>query len=320
MTNLLAEEKDLSAGLSQVKVGVLSSSKYLSLWGESEQGLDLQDITQKSAVIAQAYTMALAEWEDSQHKYREKLKELKELSDQLHSLKAKLKACKDRLEKAVKNNKNSESIQAELGGLELHVQDDSAAFESRKRLILADALRIQSEGLARFTLKAQQIAAFQMHLADQIPQFKIKPAKDLSFPPYVGREVTQQIIYDFENAMYRLPKTLPRGKGYSAPQNLNLDDLHLDDFASGAPSKSADELLWDTPIEATEAQSKPLVLEHKTAAQTSGPLWTAFASTESTPVSSVVDLNATAAPASEPSVSSASRPSLLPTHLADNPW
>jgi predicted RNase H-like nuclease (RuvC/YqgF family) len=156
LANLLAEEKDFITSLSTAKQAILSSSKYMALWGEQES-TDLQDITSKYCTnILDSYGMLFAELEDSQTKYREKMKEMKELTDQLYALKGKLKAANDKMAKAVKQNKNAESIQAEIGMLEMQVKDETSDFENRKRRLLQEALQLQYEGLMKFSLKVFQ--------------------------------------------------------------------------------------------------------------------------------------------------------------------
>jgi hypothetical protein len=152
-------------------------------------------------------------------------------------------------------------------------------------------------------LKAQHIAAFQMHLGEQIPQIRLKPEDELHFPTYHSRDITQQIIYDFENAMYSVPKKIPKGEGYLAPQLLNLDAMDFD----SQKHESANQVLWDVSVE---------MIEEKPSAKTGSSseiLNTSLNGTSSrtpVPVATIPIVETYLPPKS----------SFVPNTLTDNPW
>ena len=205
LANLISEEKDIEVFYASLKNSVASSSTYFTLWGTNE-GEDLKDISSRMDVITKEFGLCFVELEDSQSRFREKLKDIQTLTNGVASLKAKIKACKDRLEKAIKNNKNAESIQAELGGLELHLKDENAIFENEKRIILKEAMIIQYDGIIRFSQKTKVIGEFGNHVAKQIPQINIKSGQDI--PLYNAHDVTQQIVEDFEAELYNASKCI----------------------------------------------------------------------------------------------------------------
>lgn len=118
ITNLVAEEKDIVDSLAQTKLSLKSYGEYLQLWGESH-GPDLHDITSKlTSCVFEEYSMAFAELEDSQDRSRDQKKLIKKAVEELFVLKGRLKTATDKLAKYVKQNKNAESVQAEITGFD----------------------------------------------------------------------------------------------------------------------------------------------------------------------------------------------------------
>ena len=309
LANLISEEKDIEVFYASLKNSVASSSTYFTLWGTNE-GEDLKDISSRMDVITKEFGLCFVELEDSQSRFREKLKDIQTLTNGVASLKAKIKACKDRLEKAIKNNKNAESIQAELGGLELHLKDENAIFENEKRIILKEAMIIQYDGIIRFSQKTKVIGEFGNHVAKQIPQINIKSGQDI--PLYNAHDVTQQIVEDFEAELYNASKCIfPYTRNYVTPQLLNLDSLSIrQPTTSLKESGNQHDLLWDSKIESTklgEEQKRPIpptpIEEQPKLSSGSG--WTEFGSTDGH-----TSLNGS------PSSSAHN----LPKDISENPW
>lgn len=334
LANLLSEEKDTVAALTALKTSYAASSTYLQLWGENESE-DLKDISSSFDTILKDYGMAFVELEDSHNKYRERLKDISTMTDSLAAVKAKIKACKDRLEKAIKQNKNAESIQAELGGLELQLQDETAGFENEKRRILKEAMMIHYAGIIRFSQKAMVVGEFGTYLAKQIPQTNVKSGQDI--PPFIAQDITRQIVQDFEAELYvASKKELPASHDYHVPIVLNLDKASISSpsqktvptptaaATSSFSSPHQKDLLWDADFETSNQLAAPTLVAESHNNKRPVPLlpasssaatansgggsvgWTAFGSTDAgVPVSNT---------------SSSSSLHQLPSDFADNPW
>jgi hypothetical protein len=225
ITNLVAEEKDIVESMAQTKLSIKSYGEYLQLWGENN-GPDLHDITSKlTSCVLEEYSMEFAELEDSQDRARDQKKFIKHAIEDLFVLKGKLKTATDKLAKAVKQNKNAESIQAEITGLDSQIRDETANFENLKRKLLQESLRIQFEGLSKFAQKAMVIAEYGLHLSDQIPQTNYSGRDTFPTGSFVAKDITQQIMADFDAALYTTNQNIKRNSrsnDYLAPQLLNV--------------------------------------------------------------------------------------------------
>jgi uncharacterized protein YdcH (DUF465 family) len=131
--------------------------------------------------------------------YRDKIKEIKKLHDQLTEVVAKHKQVSDKLAKAIQQKKPSDALQTEETALAQEELILSANFESTKRALLKTAINTQCDGWTKLANSIKTMATFQKHLADQIPQGSLQPGQEL--PLYVGAATTKMIFRDFEKAM-----------------------------------------------------------------------------------------------------------------------
>jgi Eisosome component PIL1 len=291
ITNLVAEEKDIVESMAQTKLSIKSYGEYLQLWGENN-GPDLHDITSKlTSCVLEEYSMAFAELEDAQDRARDQKKLIKHAVEDLFVLKGKLKTATDKMTKYVRQNKNAESVQAEITGLELQIRDETANFENLKRKLLQESFRIQFEGLSKFAQKAMVIAEYGLHMSDQIPQTNYSGRDTFPTGSFVAKDITQQIMADFDAALYNTNQNIklnPRSNDYLAPQLLNMPPAP-DYPGPKLPARAKQ----DTGVGNVNLQS-PLQ------ASSSGQC---------------AQASITIAPSAEPSA----KPS-LPNYLEDNPW
>ena len=138
----------------------------------------------------------------------------------------------------------------------------------------------------------------------------------------MNNEITQQVLLDFESALYTVPKEVTYANPYPAPELLNMDSLQLNDFqgpvsplkqppTSVTTSKAAsnNELLWDVAVSDEEGSklAKPLSTKRPVPEiPQNNTNWASFGSTEQQ-----------ATPASAQSSSSNVQ---LPSDFVDNPW
>ncbi|KAI8910357.1 hypothetical protein EDD86DRAFT_205191 [Gorgonomyces haynaldii] len=188
------------------------------------------DVTSKWNTMNIDFQKRLSAFVDAYTEYREKLKEIKKMSDSVHELANKHKHAQEKLNKAISANKPSEQLQREASQLEYEFQCKSAEYESVKRALLKDGLIKQAEGWSLLGKHMEILAVFQKHLANQIPQGTLAPGQEL--PMYTGAGTTQQIVNDFLQASGNLPQT---------PQDLTLSRSSFHSLESLSRQQSVQE-------------------------------------------------------------------------------
>ena len=183
LSNLISEEKDLIASIKQSHESNAAAAKYLSLWGEGEH-TDLKDITNHYLAMSNEFNLIITEWEYAQMEFREKLKDIRTHSDNIATLRQKVKNISDKISKAVKAGKPTDELDFEKRANEAQLKNEIANFEHTKRVYLHDGMISQFNGLKKFALKTSEYASYGAHLAHQIPKFTVTPGQEL--PDFKG--------------------------------------------------------------------------------------------------------------------------------------
>ncbi|KAJ3256498.1 hypothetical protein HK103_005496 [Boothiomyces macroporosus] len=226
LSNCISEEKDCISGLNGVTKSTTSASRYIQLWGDGEHE-DLKEITKVYTSMTSELTFILNEYTDSQTAFREKLKEIRTMYDEISATRQKLKSAAEKCQRAIKAGKPYEVLVADRDFLEKQVKEEVAAYESKKRILLQEGMTAQFNGILKFALK--------------IPQFEVKPGEDL--PAFQGRETTQQIFKDFQDALMRLPDLEFIESNHTYFQPEVIDSSNISQHYPGSDiSPSADQL------------------------------------------------------------------------------
>lgn len=101
-------------------------------------------------------TFVLNEYTDSQTAFREKLKEIRTLYDEISATRQKLKSAAEKCQRAIKAGKPYEVLVADRDFLEKQVKEEVAAYESKKRILLQEGMTAQFNGILKFALKVIQ--------------------------------------------------------------------------------------------------------------------------------------------------------------------
>ncbi|KAJ3268695.1 hypothetical protein HDV01_002373, partial [Terramyces sp. JEL0728] len=199
-------------------------SRYIQIWGDGEHE-DLKEITKGYTSMMNEFTFILNEYTDSQTAFREKLKDIRTLYDEISATRQKLKAAAEKCQRAIKAGKPYEVLVADRDFLEKQEREEVAVYESKKRLLLQEGLSAQFNGILKFALKAKQVGIYGNHLAAQIPQFEVKPGEDL--PAFKGRSMTNQIYSDFQHALMRLPdlELIESNHSYFQPEIIDSSNI-----------------------------------------------------------------------------------------------
>jgi predicted RNase H-like nuclease (RuvC/YqgF family) len=152
LSNFISEEKDKIASIKSVASFTTSSSQYFSLWSEGEHE-DLKDIAEKYSIMSEEFSLMLMEWEYAQVEFREKLKAIRTMSDEISALKYKIKTQTDKYDKDKRSGKQVEESLFQIRALENSLKNETCNFETQKRVLLQEGLVGQFNGILKFAQK-----------------------------------------------------------------------------------------------------------------------------------------------------------------------
>ncbi|KAI8998304.1 Eisosome component PIL1/LSP1, partial [Gaertneriomyces semiglobifer] len=192
------EEKDVMKELSRFAKEKVEAGKYMAVWGKTEHS-DIEDITEKYLVLFEQFAKFHSDLIERYDCYRAKLKDMKSREDGLYILRKRLTELQGKYKEAIKRQKPTEALRAELESLDRDCNESGAAYEGFKRAIFKEAMHMQFDAWMDFGRKIMVFAQFGKYLSDQIPQGSLAPGQPL--PAYEGAPVTTRIVNDFLKAL-----------------------------------------------------------------------------------------------------------------------
>ncbi|KAI9325860.1 hypothetical protein DFJ73DRAFT_193024 [Zopfochytrium polystomum] len=202
----LQEARDVVSVLRSVVKEQNLSMEYFAKWGEKEDE-DIKHIAEKIAALNQVLAEAEAEMIVSYKVFFIKFQEIKTREDRLAKKKTKLRQAEDALNKAQRLNKPTEFLNTEYNMALEDYEESAAVHAGFLRADFQEALKFYFEGYKDLAEKMTTVAQFGLHLADRIPQGRIKPGDER--PKYEDKLNADRVFNDFKKAVKPKPITIP---------------------------------------------------------------------------------------------------------------
>ena len=226
---LLEEDKDIITATQRLGKEVGESAGFLKKYGET-QHFDLKDVTDNLSFVGKEIEKSLNDLTGNLQRYRETLKSIKKMSDEMHELEVKAKSAAEKLKKAQSQNKPVDSLKRDAEEAEATLLQFEAKYESSKRSLLKEGFLEQFQGWQDLGVKLQSIGHFGKCFAQQIPQGSLGPGDEM--PIYLGAPTTKRIKEDFLAA---LADSRPSSRN---DQHSNVPPPRKDSTSSSSTSNS----------------------------------------------------------------------------------
>lgn len=227
---LLEEDKDIITATQRLGKEVGESAGFLKKYGET-QHFDLKDVTDNLCFVGKQIEKSLNDLTANLQRYRETLKSIKKMSDEMHELEVKAKNAADKLKKAQSQNKPVDSLKRDAEEAEATLLQFEAKYESSKRSLLKEGFLEQFQGWQDLGVKLQSVGHFGKCFAQQIPQGSLGPGDEM--PIYLGAPTTKRIKEDFLSALANDSRPSSRND-----QHSNVPPPRKDSTASSSTSNS----------------------------------------------------------------------------------